>query len=194
MYIRDAAMKWEELILERAIKKNGKGHGNPISEVAEEVINAVGYYNNNRGGFHDNNGNNPENCGNNNKGNNRGGQTTQMSNPNDQNACSSNRRNFQTGGRQTEEVDVETIPREEESKTQASFTRCSVNSVEQKVTGELSATLESIVKDAKIENKIQSMRTTMNHEHEQEDYYKANEDVSSIFGCIKGEPLCSNNQ
>ena len=62
MEIRDAAMKCEELILEKQIKTNGKSNGMLISEVTEEDINAVGYYNNNRGGFRSNWGF----CGNNN--------------------------------------------------------------------------------------------------------------------------------
>ena len=58
MEIRDEAMKCEELILEKAVKTNGKNNGKPISEVTEEDVNAVGYNNNNRGRFHGNNSNN----------------------------------------------------------------------------------------------------------------------------------------
>ena len=44
-------MKCEELILERAVKTNREKNSTPISEVNDEDVNAVGYYNNNRGGF-----------------------------------------------------------------------------------------------------------------------------------------------
>ena len=75
MEIREAAMKCEELILEKSIKTNGKSNGTPISEIADDEVNAVGYYNNNRGGFRGNsNGNRGGYRGNNNRGNNRGGQ------------------------------------------------------------------------------------------------------------------------
>ena len=43
MEIREAAMKCEELILEKAIKTNGKTNGTPISEVAKDEVYAVGY-------------------------------------------------------------------------------------------------------------------------------------------------------
>ena len=102
MEIRDAAMKCEELILEKAVKTNGKTNGTPISEVADEDVNAVGYFNNNRGGFRGNSTNNRGYRGNNNRGNNRGGQNNQMANQNSQNNQSTYRgaNNSQRGGRQ----------------------------------------------------------------------------------------------
>ena len=103
MEIREAAMKCEELILEKAVKTNGKTNGTPISEVAEDEVNAVGYYNNNRGGFRGNsNGNRGGYRGNNNRSNNRGGQNNQMSSQNSQNTQSTYRggNNSQRGGRQ----------------------------------------------------------------------------------------------
>ena len=42
MEIRDAAMKCEELTLERAVKTNSKNNGTTIAEVTEEDINAFG--------------------------------------------------------------------------------------------------------------------------------------------------------
>ena len=42
MEIKDAAMKSEELILEQAVKTNGKSNGTPIFKVTDEDINAVG--------------------------------------------------------------------------------------------------------------------------------------------------------
>ena len=102
MEIRDAAMKCEELILEKTVKTNGKTNGTPISEVSEEDVNAVGYFNNNRGGFRGNSTNNRGYRGNNNRGNNRGGQNNQMSSQNSQSTQSTYRggNNSQRGGRQ----------------------------------------------------------------------------------------------
>ena len=103
MEIRDAAMKCEELILEKTVKTNGKTNGTPISEVSEEDVNAVGYFNNNRGGFRGNSTNNRGYRGNNSRGNNRGGQNNQMSNQNNSQSNQSNYRggnNSQRGGRQ----------------------------------------------------------------------------------------------
>ena len=104
MAIRDAAMKCEELILEKAVKSNGNGKiHTPISEVSDDNINAVNSYNNsNRGGFRGNNSNNRGGFrGNNYRGNNRGGQNgqnTQMSNQSNQSTYRGN--NSQRGGRQ----------------------------------------------------------------------------------------------
>ena len=99
MEIRDAAMKCEELILEKAVKTNGKTNGTPISEVTDEDINAVGYFNNNRGGFRGNSTNNRGYRGNNNRGSNRGGQSNQMSTQNSQSTYRGGN-NSQRGGRQ----------------------------------------------------------------------------------------------
>ena len=99
MEIRDAAMKCEELILEKAVKTNGKTNGTPISEMTDEDINAVGYFNNNRGGFRGNSTNNRGYRGNNNRGNNRGGQSNQMSTQNSQSTYRGGN-NSQRGGRQ----------------------------------------------------------------------------------------------
>ena len=101
MEIRDAAMKCEELILEKTVK-NIKTNGTPISEVADDDVNAVNYFNNNRGGFRGNNSNNRGYRGNNNRGNNRGAQNNQMSTQNSQNTQSTYRggNNSQRGGRQ----------------------------------------------------------------------------------------------
>ena len=101
MEIRDAAMKCEELILEKTVK-NIKTNGTPISEVADDDVNTVNYFNNNRGGFRGNNSNNRGYRGNNNRGNNRGAQNNQMSTQNSQNTQSTYRggNNSQRGGRQ----------------------------------------------------------------------------------------------
>ena len=103
MEIRDAAMKCEELILEKSVKTNGKANGTAISEVSEEDVNAVSYFNNNRGGFRGGNSSNNRGYRGNNRGNNRGGQNNQMSPQNNSQSSQSNYRggnNSQRGGRQ----------------------------------------------------------------------------------------------
>ena len=52
--IRYAAMKCEELILEKAVKSNGKSNGTLISELTDEDVDAVDYHNSNRRGFRGN--------------------------------------------------------------------------------------------------------------------------------------------
>jgi hypothetical protein len=188
MEIREAAMKCEELILEKAIKTNGKANGTPISEVAEDEVNAVGYYNNNRGGFRGNsNGNRGGYRGNNNRGNNRGGQNNQMSSQNSQNNQSTYRggNNSQRGGRQNRGGrggnNSQRGGRQNSSFMQGVF--CEFCGKEGHREDKCYTRINCEKRKNQKLNPVGSDEGQEDQEsqHDQDDYYEANEDVSSIF-------------
>jgi len=188
MEIREAAMKCEELILEKAIKTNGKTNGTPISEVAEDEVNAVGYYNNNRGGFRgNNNGNRGGYRGNNNRGNNRGGQNNQMATQNSQNNQSTYRggNNSQRGGRQNRGGrggnNSQRGGRQNSSFMQGVF--CEFCGKEGHREDKCYTRINCEKRKNQKLNPVVSEEGQEDQEsqHDQDDYYEANEDVSSIF-------------
>jgi hypothetical protein len=188
MEIREAAMKCEELILEKAVKTNGKTNGTPISEVAEDEVNAVGYYNNNRGGFRgNNNGNRGGYRGNNNRGNNRGGQNNQMATQNSQNNQSTYRggNNSQRGGRQNRGGrggnNSQRGGRQNSSFMQGVF--CEFCGKEGHREDKCYTRINCEKRKNQKLNPVVSEEGQEDQEsqHDQDDYYEANEDVSSIF-------------
>ena len=186
MEIRDAAMKCEELILEKTVKTNGKTNGTPISEVAEEDVNAVGYFNNNRGGFRGNSSNNRGYRGNNNRGNNRGGQNNQMSTQNNSQSSQSNYRggnNSQRGGRQNRGGrGGNNSQRGGKSSTFMQGVFCEFcgkeGHREDKCYTKINCEKR---KNQKLHPVTEENQNEEESQHDQDDYYEANEDVSSIF-------------
>jgi hypothetical protein len=186
MEIRDAAMKCEELILEKTVKTNGKTNGTPISEVAEEDVNAVGYFNNNRGGFRGNSSNNRGYRGNNNRGNNRGGQNNQMSTQNNSQGSQSNYRggnNSQRGGRQNRGGrGGNNSQRGGKSSTFMQGVFCEFcgkeGHREDKCYTKINCEKR---KNQKLHPVTEESQNDDDSQHDQDDYYEANDDVSSIF-------------
>jgi len=186
MEIRDAAMKCEELILEKTVKTNGKTNGTPISEVAEEDVNAVGYFNNNRGGFRGNSSNNRGYRGNNNRGNNRGGQNNQMSTQNNSQGSQSNYRggnNSQRGGRQNRGGrGGNNSQRGGKSSTFMQGVFCEFcgkeGHREDKCYTKINCEKR---KNQKLHPVTEESQNEDDSQHDQDDYYEANDDVSSIF-------------
>ena len=186
MEIRDAAMKCEELILEKTVKTNGKTNGTPISEVAEEDVNAVGYFNNNRGGFRGNSSNNRGYRGNNNRGNNRGGQNNQMSTQNNSQSSQSNYRggnNSQRGGRQNRGGrGGNNSQRGGKSSTFMQGVFCEFcgkeGHREDKCYTKINCEKR---KNQKLHPVTEESQNEDDSQHDQDDYYEANDDVSSIF-------------
>jgi hypothetical protein len=186
MEIRDAAMKCEELILEKTVKTNGKTNGTPISEVTDEDVNAVGYFNNNRGGFRGNSSNNRGYRGNNNRGSNRGGQNNQMSNQNNsQNSQSTYRggNNSQRGGRQNRGGrGGNNSQRGGKSSTFMQGVFCEFcgkeGHREDKCYTKINCEKR---KNQKLHPVTEENQNEEESQHDQDDYYEANEDVSSIF-------------
>ena len=185
MEIRDAAMKCEELILEKSVKTNGKTNGTAISEVSEEDVNAVGYFNNNRGGFRGNSSNNRGYRGNN-RGNNRGGQNNQMSTQNNSQSSQSNYRggnNSQRGGRQNRGGrGGNNSQRGGKSSTFMQGVFCEFcgkeGHREDKCYTKINCEKR---KNQKLHPVTEESQNEDDPQHDQDDYYEANEDVSSIF-------------
>ena len=186
MEIRDAAMKCEELILEKSVKTNGKTNGTAISEVSEEDVNAVGYFNNNRGGFRGNSSNNRGYRGNNTRGNNRGGQNNQMSTQNNSQSNQSNYRggnNSQRGGRQNRGGrGGNNSQRGGKSSTFMQGVFCEFcgkeGHREDKCYTKINCEKR---KNQKLHPVTEESQNEDDPQHDQDDYYEANEDVSSIF-------------
>jgi hypothetical protein len=186
MEIRDAAMKCEELILEKTVKTNGKTNGTPISEVTDEDVNAVGYFNNNRGGFRGNSSNNRGYRGNNNRGSNRGGQNNQMSNQNNSHNSQSTYRggnNSQRGGRQNRGGrGGNNSQRGGKNSTFMQGVFCEFcgkeGHREDKCYTKINCEKR---KNQKLHPVTEENQNEEESQHDQDDYYEANEDVSSIF-------------
>ena len=185
MEIRDAAMKCEELILENSVKTNGKTNGTAISEVSKEDVNAVGYFNNNRGGFRGNSSNNRGYRGNN-RGNNRGGQNNQMSTQNNSQSSQSNYRggnNSQRGGRQNRGGrGGNNSQRGGKSSTFMQGVFCEFCGKEGHREDKCYTRINCEKrKNQKLNPVSEEGQEDQESQHDQDDYYEANEDVSSIF-------------
>ena len=186
MEIKTAAMKCEDLILEKGIKTNGNGksNGTPVTEVSEEDINAVGYHNGNRGGFRGNNNNSRNGYrGNNYRGNYRGGQNGQMANQQQQSTYRGN--NSQRGGRQNRGGRGGNNTSQRGGRQNSSFLPgvfcefCGKEGHrEDKCYTKINCEKR---KNQKLHPLSDDQSEDQQSQHDQDDYYEANEEVGGIF-------------